>query len=55
MCPLAWVRPYGLGRVCYCALGHGSEQLEHESVQRILRNALEWLAGVPARPIQPGI
>jgi hypothetical protein len=41
--PLAWVRPYGLGRVCYCALGHGTEQLEHESVQRILRNALDWL------------
>ncbi len=42
--PLAWVRPYGLGRVCYCALGHGTEQLEHESVRRILRNALDWLA-----------
>jgi type 1 glutamine amidotransferase len=41
--PLAWVRPYGLGRVCYCALGHGTEQLEHESVRRILRNALDWL------------
>jgi uncharacterized protein len=41
--PLAWVRPYGLGRVCYCALGHGIEQLEHPSVRRILRNALDWL------------
>jgi type 1 glutamine amidotransferase len=41
--PLAWVRPYGLGRVCYCALGHGTEQLEHESVRRVLRNALDWL------------
>jgi type 1 glutamine amidotransferase len=41
--PLAWVRPYGLGRVCYCALGHGTEQLENESVQRIVRNALDWL------------
>ena len=41
--PLAWVRPYGLGRVCYCALGHGTEQLKHESVRQILRNALDWL------------
>jgi type 1 glutamine amidotransferase len=42
--PLAWVRPYGLGRVCYCALGHGTEQLENDSVQRILLNALDWLS-----------
>jgi type 1 glutamine amidotransferase len=42
--PLAWVRPYGLGRVFYCALGHGTEQLEHANVQRILRNALDWLS-----------
>jgi uncharacterized protein len=41
--PLAWVRPYGMGRVCYCALGHGTEQLDHPSVQRVLRNALDWL------------
>jgi type 1 glutamine amidotransferase len=41
--PLAWVRPYGLGRVCYCALGHGTDQLEHESVRLIFRNALDWL------------
>ena len=41
--PLAWVRPYGMGRVCYCALGHATEQLEHPSVQRVLRNALDWL------------
>ena len=42
--PLVWVRPYGLGRVCYCALGHAIEQLEHESVRRILRNGLEWVS-----------
>jgi type 1 glutamine amidotransferase len=41
--PLAWVRPYGLGRVCYCALGHGLEQLDHPSVRRILTNGLEWV------------
>ncbi len=42
--PLAWVRPYGLGRVCYSALGHGLEQLEHPSVRQILRNALGWVS-----------
>ena len=41
--PIAWVRPFGLGRVVYCALGHGTEQLEHPSVSRILRNAMAWL------------
>jgi hypothetical protein len=40
--PLAWVKPFGQGRVCYCALGHAPEQLRHPSVRAVLKNALAW-------------
>lgn len=41
--PIAWVKPFGLGRICYCALGHAAEQLEHPQVRRLLQNAMRWL------------
>lgn len=41
--PVAWVKPYGLGRVAYLSLGHGEEQLQHPSVQQILINAARWI------------
>ena len=40
--PLAWVKPFGQGRVCYCALGHAPEQLQHPNVRAVLKNALTW-------------
>jgi len=40
--PVAWVKPYGLGRIFYCALGHSVEQLEHETLSRIIGNGLRW-------------
>lgn len=40
--PLGWVRQFGQGKVCYLALGHGPEQLEHPSVARLITQALEW-------------
>jgi uncharacterized protein len=40
--PLGWARAYGEGKVCYVALGHGPEQLEHPSVARLVRQALDW-------------
>lgn len=42
--PIAWVKPYGMGRVCYCALGHSCEQLEDANVRRIMVNAIAWSA-----------
>lgn len=41
--PIAWVKPYGLGRICYCALGHSCDQLNDRNVRRIMVNALEWI------------
>ncbi|SDN13925.1 hypothetical protein SAMN04487949_3452 [Halogranum gelatinilyticum] len=42
--PVLWVKQYGAGRVCYCSLGHTDDALGHESVQRLLRNAVDWLS-----------
>jgi uncharacterized protein len=40
--PLAWVKPFGMGRVFYNALGHAKEQINNENYRKILINALEW-------------
>lgn len=46
--PLAWKRPWGMGRVFYCALGHALEDLQHPSVITMLRRAVRWAArGAP--------
>ena len=42
--PIAWVKPYGMGRVCYCALGHSCDQLNDTNVRRIMMNAIAWSA-----------
>jgi type 1 glutamine amidotransferase len=42
--PVAWVKPYGLGRVFYTALGHGREQLTNEYFQKLIINAAGWSA-----------
>ena len=41
--PVAWVKPYGLGRVAYLSLGHGEKQLTHPPVQKIILNAARWI------------
>lgn len=40
--PISWVKPYGLGRVFYTALGHGEEQIKNKIFQRIIINAIYW-------------
>lgn len=40
--PIAWVKPYGLGRVFYLALGHGVEQIRSEVFKRIIINSVYW-------------
>jgi len=42
---LAWVRPYGSGRVFYTALGHFDETWLDPRVQNMLLGALLWLTG----------
>jgi type 1 glutamine amidotransferase len=41
--PVVWTRSFGLGRVCYCALGHRPAIMRHPSVQQILRQGLAWV------------
>ncbi|MBN1412443.1 MAG: ThuA domain-containing protein [Spirochaetales bacterium] len=40
--PVAWVKPYGRGKVFYLALGHGPDQIQNRSFQQILINAVAW-------------
>jgi uncharacterized protein len=40
--PVAWVREWGRGRVFYCSIGHGVEQLAHPTVTELLRRAVKW-------------
>jgi type 1 glutamine amidotransferase len=43
--PLAWVKPYGHGRVYYNALGHFPGTWLDARFQRQLRGAIRWAAG----------
>lgn len=40
--PLAWAKPYGKGRVFYCALGHSRDTWDIPDIQRIYFEALRW-------------
>ena len=40
--PIAWVKPYGHGRVCYTALGHAQQPTEDPNFQRLVVNAVRW-------------
>jgi type 1 glutamine amidotransferase len=42
-CPLGWVKTYGLGKVGYCALGHGEEQLANPHTSQIVQRFVHWL------------
>ena len=41
--PLAWVRPYGEGRVFYSALGHFDDTWRDPRFQKMLEGALLWM------------
>ena len=43
--PMAFVRPYGKGRVAYVALGHDLRSWHHPEFQKLLLRAMEWSAG----------
>ena len=40
--PMAWVKPYGDGRVFYTALGHTSETFTRPAVQQMMRQGTLW-------------
>ena len=42
--PMAWVKPYGQGRVFYTALGHTSDTFKRPSVQLMMRQGALWAA-----------
>lgn len=42
--PMAWVKPYGSGRVFYTTLGHGPGTFERAGMQRFITQAAKWAA-----------
>ena len=50
---LAWVQPYGKGRVFYTALGHFESTWQDARFQSMLRNALLWMTGQIDAPAEP--
>ncbi len=45
--PAGWWREQGKGRFCYFSPGHTPEALGHPMMQRLIRNALNWLTHNP--------
>lgn len=43
--PLAWVKPYGAGRVFYTALGHGPGTFECLGMQQLMARGVRWVGG----------
>ena len=42
--PMAWVKPYGDGRVFYTTLGHTSDTFQRSAVQQMMRQGTLWAA-----------
>ncbi len=40
--PMAWVKPYGDGRVFYTTLGHGPGTFERAAMQQLVARAVSW-------------
>lgn len=40
--PMAWVKPYGNGRVFYTTLGHGPNTFERPAMQTLISNGVRW-------------
>jgi hypothetical protein len=53
--PLAWVRPYGKGRVAYTALGHREDVWDSAAFQAMLTGLLEWAAGRISAEVTPNL
>ena len=42
--PMAWVKPYGGGRVFYTSLGHTSDTFQRPAMQQLMRQGTIWAA-----------
>lgn len=40
--PVAWKRPWGKGRVFYCAVGHTPDVLGQPTIRTLLQRAIRW-------------
>jgi len=40
--PVAWVRPWGKGRVFYCSVGHYPKDLQGPDISRLVRQGIAW-------------
>ncbi|UCG57589.1 MAG: ThuA domain-containing protein [Phycisphaerales bacterium] len=50
---LAWVRPYGKGRVFYCAFGHRTEIWWNAAILRFYLDGIQFVAGDLDSPMEP--
>jgi type 1 glutamine amidotransferase len=50
---LAWVRPFGKGRVFYTAFGHRTELYWHKPMLRFLLDGIQFAAGDLEAPVDP--
>lgn len=50
---LAWVRPYGRGRVFYCAFGHRTEIWWNAAILRFYLDGIQFAAGDLDAPTEP--
>jgi predicted dehydrogenase/type 1 glutamine amidotransferase len=54
--PMAYVRPYGKGRVFYTGLGHDERAFNHLMFQRLIGKAVRWVTKqLEAKPTRAGI
>lgn len=53
--PIAWVRPYGKGRVGYNAMGHREDVWDSAAFQSMLVGMLKWAAGQGSPAIPPNL
>ena len=42
--PMAWVKPYGAGRVFYTTLGHGPNTFTRPEMQQLIQQGVRWAA-----------
>ncbi len=42
--PMAWVKPYGQGRVFYTTLGHGPGTFARPAMQQLITQGVQWAA-----------
>ncbi|MDY7109407.1 MAG: ThuA domain-containing protein [Planctomycetota bacterium] len=45
--PVVWARMYGAGRVFYCSIGHGPDDLGIAEAREMIRRGILWAAKVP--------